>query len=116
MKTLIFGATGLLGKALMRTWPGSEPVIGLGSRDADIRSVYQVEHAIRAHAPEWIVLAAAYTDVDGCETNQQLAWDVNTPMECGPVRAADGVRTVALNAMASQCGPPITPARDTSSH
>jgi dTDP-4-dehydrorhamnose reductase len=99
MKTLIFGATGLLGKALMRTWPGGEPVVGLGSRDADIRSVDQVEHAIKAHAPEWIVLAAAYTDVDGCETNQQLAWDVNCTGAVNVVRAAkqSGARVVFLS-------------------
>jgi dTDP-4-dehydrorhamnose reductase len=99
MKTLIFGATGLLGKALMRTWPESEPVVGLGSRDADIRSVDQVEHAIKVHAPEWIVLAAAYTDVDGCETNQQLAWDVNCTGAMNVVRAAkqSGTRVVFLS-------------------
>ena len=31
------------------------------------------------HRPEWVVLAAAYTDVDGCETHSQLAFDVNLP-------------------------------------
>ena len=99
MKTLIFGATGLLGKALMRTWPASEPVVGLGSRDADIRSVEQVEYAVKANAPEWIVLAAAYTDVDGCETNQQLAWDVNCAGAVNVVKAASqfGARVVFLS-------------------
>jgi len=99
MKTLIFGATGLLGKALMRTSTGSESVVGLGSRDADLRSVDQVEHAIKVHAPEWIVLAAAYTDVDGCETNQQLAWDVNCTGAVNVVRAAkqSGARVVFLS-------------------
>jgi len=99
MKTLIFGATGLLGKALVRTWPQGEQMVGLGSQDADIRSVDQVEYAIRAHAPEWIVLAAAYTDVDGCETNQQLAWDVNCTGAVNVVRAAkqSGARVVFLS-------------------
>ncbi|HVO80431.1 MAG TPA: dTDP-4-dehydrorhamnose reductase [Terriglobales bacterium] len=76
MRVTIFGATGLLGKALMREWQGDE-VFGLGSRDADIRSPRQVTDAVRRTRPEWIVLAAAYTDVDGCETNHQLAFDVN---------------------------------------
>jgi dTDP-4-dehydrorhamnose reductase len=76
MRVTIFGATGLLGNALMREWRGDE-LAGLGSRDADIRSPEQVQQAIRQHRPDWIVLAAAYTDVDGCETNRELAFDVN---------------------------------------
>jgi dTDP-4-dehydrorhamnose reductase len=32
---------------------------------------------VKATHPEWIVLAAAYTDVDGCESNQDLAFSVN---------------------------------------
>jgi dTDP-4-dehydrorhamnose reductase len=76
MRVTIFGATGLLGNALMREWRGDE-LSGLSSRDADVRSQKQVEQAIRQHRPDWIVLAAAYTDVDGCETNRDLAFDVN---------------------------------------
>ncbi len=76
MRVTIFGAAGLLGNALMREWRGDE-LSGLGSRDADIRSQEQVRHAIRQHRPDWIVLAAGYTDVDGCETNRDLALDVN---------------------------------------
>ena len=76
MRVTIFGAAGLLGNALMREWRGDE-LSGLGSRDADIRSQEQVRHAIRQHRPDWIVLAAGYTDVDGCETNRDLAFDVN---------------------------------------
>jgi dTDP-4-dehydrorhamnose reductase len=76
MRVTIFGATGLLGNALMREWRGDE-LSGLSSREADVRSQKQVEQAIRQHRPDWIVLAAAYTDVDGCETNRDLAFDVN---------------------------------------
>ena len=46
MRITIFGATGLLGKALMREWQGDE-VVGLGSKDVDIRSQEQVTEAIR---------------------------------------------------------------------
>ena len=77
MQVLIFGATGMLGKALMQRWSEDE-VIGLGSSDADIRSLEQVHVAVKQAKPEWIVLAAAYTDVDGCEINPTLAASVNT--------------------------------------
>ena len=36
MKAMLIGATGLLGKALTRAWKGGE-LLGLGSRDLDIR-------------------------------------------------------------------------------
>jgi dTDP-4-dehydrorhamnose reductase len=76
MRVTIFGATGLLGKALMREWTGDE-VFGLGSKDADIRDPQKVWDVLQRTRPDWIVLAAAYTDVDGCETNRDLAFDVN---------------------------------------
>jgi dTDP-4-dehydrorhamnose reductase len=87
MRVTIFGATGLLGQALMREWQ-QDQVIGLGSRDADIRSADQVGNAIARHQPEWIVLAAAYTDVDGCETHRELAFDVNCKGAVNVARAA----------------------------
>src|SRR5262249_27807241 len=77
MRVLIFGATGMLGKALVRQWSGDE-VAGLGSSQADIRNPEQVKRAVEQAKPDWVVLAAAYTDVDGCEINQTLAASVNT--------------------------------------
>jgi dTDP-4-dehydrorhamnose reductase len=81
MKVTVFGASGLLGKALIRKWTSGEwandEVTGLGSGDADIRDTEQVLNVVARTAPNWIVLAAAYTDVDGCETNRALAFDVN---------------------------------------
>jgi dTDP-4-dehydrorhamnose reductase len=76
MRVTIFGATGLLGKALMREWTDDD-VTGLGSRDADIRDAKQISNVLERTRPDWIVLAAAYADVDGCETNQERAFDVH---------------------------------------
>jgi dTDP-4-dehydrorhamnose reductase len=76
MRVTIFGATGLLGKSLMRAW-GNDEVRGFGSKDADIRNPRQIVDVVQRTRPEWIVLAAAYTDVDGCETNPELALAVN---------------------------------------
>jgi dTDP-4-dehydrorhamnose reductase len=76
MKVLILGASGLLGQALMREWTGDE-VVGLSSRDGDIRDSTWVLQAVDRISPEWIILSAAYTDVDGCESHQDLAFAVN---------------------------------------
>lgn len=73
---MIFGASGLLGRALMREWNEDE-VIGLSSRDVDIRDPNRVREAVEKVRPDWIILAAAYTDVEGCESNQELAFAVN---------------------------------------
>lgn len=89
MRAMVIGGTGLLGKALTREWTGDE-VVALGSKDVDVRSETQVQGAVREHRPEWIVLAAAYTDVDGCETNREIAFGVNTQ---GAIRVAKAAAT-----------------------
>jgi dTDP-4-dehydrorhamnose reductase len=88
MKVLILGATGLLGKALVREWTGDE-VLAMGSRDVDIRDSAKVGEIIGEARPDWIVLAAAYTDVDGCESHRELALSVNRD---GAVNVAESAR------------------------
>src|SRR5271165_443937 len=90
MRVTVFGASGLLGKALMREW-SEDAVTGLGSRDADICDAKRVRQAVLETRPEWIVLAAAYTDVDGCEGNPELAFAVNRD---GAVNVAAAARDV----------------------
>jgi dTDP-4-dehydrorhamnose reductase len=77
----------LLGKALVREWKDDE-VTGLGSADGDIRDEKQVLTLVQRARPDWIVLAAAYTDVDGCESNRDLAFDVNCRGAVNVARAA----------------------------
>jgi dTDP-4-dehydrorhamnose reductase len=98
MRVTIFGASGLLGRALMREWSGDE-VVGLTSQDADIRDAAQVQSAIQGTRPQWIVLAAAYTDVDGAESNPDLAFSVNRDGAVHLARAAKhaGARLLFLS-------------------
>src|SRR5579864_3493845 len=90
MKVMILGATGLLGKALMREWSGDQ-VAGLSSRDVDIRDAEGIRDRLQQRRPDWIVVAAAYTDVDGCESNQDRAFSVNRD---GPVNVAKAAREI----------------------
>lgn len=76
MRVTIFGAAGLLGKALMGEWTGDE-VTGVDVQDGDIRDAQQVSAILDRLRPEWVILAAAFTDVDACESNRQLAFNVN---------------------------------------
>ncbi len=75
-RVLILGATGLLGKALAEEWDFDE-VTGTSSRDADIRDTAQLRALFARVRPQWTVLAAAYTNVDGCEKNPEMAHQVN---------------------------------------
>jgi dTDP-4-dehydrorhamnose reductase len=90
MRITIFGASGLLGSALRREW-SDDAVTGLSSPDADLRDAKRVQQAVRETRPEWIVLAAAYTDVDGCEGNPDLAFAVNRD---GAVNVATAAKLV----------------------
>jgi dTDP-4-dehydrorhamnose reductase len=87
MKAMIFGATGLLGKELMREWSGDE-IIGLGSSDVDIRDAKKVCEVVEKTSAEWIVLAAAYTNVDDCESHPDLAFAVNRDGAVNVAKAA----------------------------
>ena len=91
MRITIFGATGLLGKALTHQWkePGcGDEVLGLGSSDGDIRDEKRVLELLELSRPDWTILAAAYTDVDGCEANRDLAFNVNLRGAANVARAA----------------------------
>ena len=93
MKIMILGASGLLGKALLREWSG-DGVVGLSSRDVDIRDAAKVRDVVERVRPEWIVLAAAYTDVDGCESNPDVAFAVNRD---GAANVAEAAKLTGAN-------------------
>ena len=87
MKAILFGATGLLGNALLREWRGDE-VLGFGKSDIDICDGDRVQKMVNETRPDWIVLSAAYTDVDGCESNAERALAVNRDGAVHVARAA----------------------------
>ena len=78
MKILVTGANGQLGLDLTDILPESgHEVVPLARKDLDISDAEAVERTIDEHAPELVVNAAAYTNVDGCETEPDLAYAVN---------------------------------------
>jgi len=90
MRALIFGASGLLGKDLVSAF-ATHDVLGLTSKDADLRDAEQVLSAIRNAQPDWIVLSAAYADVDGCEKDPARAFAVNLDGAAHVARAASQI-------------------------
>jgi dTDP-4-dehydrorhamnose reductase len=88
MRATVFGASGLLGHDLIHQLHGHE-LTALSSRDADLRDRARVRDVIVDSRPDWILLSAAYTDVDGCESNRDRAFAVNCE---GAVNVALGAR------------------------
>lgn len=76
MKILITGAGGQLGCALQTTLAIHE-VIALDRAQLDITQFDQVRDAIAAHRPGVVINAAAYTNVDGAETDPAAAYKLN---------------------------------------
>lgn len=98
MRFTVFGASGLLGQALVPKLK-DEQLTALSSKDADIRDASEVRRVIEAARPEWVILVAAYTDVDGCESNRELAFSVNRDGAVNVARAArdTGARLIFLS-------------------
>jgi dTDP-4-dehydrorhamnose reductase len=67
----------MLGTDIVQGWNDDE-LIPATSRDADVRSPEAVERLISGTKPDWVLLAAAYTDVDGSERDPDAAFAVNS--------------------------------------
>lgn len=78
MKILVTGAKGQLGWELMRrAGEGDFMVTGVDLPEVDLCDGTQVGDAITATQPDLIINAAAYTNVDGAESDRELCYRVN---------------------------------------
>ncbi|HKG47401.1 MAG TPA: dTDP-4-dehydrorhamnose reductase [Pyrinomonadaceae bacterium] len=79
MKILITGAKGLVGRALVEHCSASgDEVFGYDHKALDIADARAVDSVIAAARPDAVINCAAWTDVDGCETNPEKAEQVNS--------------------------------------
>ncbi len=78
MKVMVTGAGGMLGHDVVDalTARGHE-TIALGREDLDITNGPGVDATVASIAPDVVVNCAAYTDVDGAESNERRAMEVN---------------------------------------
>jgi len=77
----------MLGHDLVSAF-AEEDVVAPSSQHADLRDDKQVLLAARDARPDWIILSAAYTDVDGCEKDSAKAFAVNRDGAGNVARAA----------------------------
>jgi dTDP-4-dehydrorhamnose reductase len=78
MKVLITGASGQLGQSLLKTTPNGPEVRALSRAELDITDAVSVNKVVLEFQPHVIINTAAYTAVDKAESEQQLAFAVNT--------------------------------------
>lgn len=72
---VVVGAKGMLGRDMMALL--GDRARGVDIEDIDITSLESTERVLRALHPSVVINCAAYTDVDGCETNVETAMQVN---------------------------------------
>ena len=78
LKVLVTGAGGMLGRDLMiAARERGHDVVGLDRAAADITDPAAVDRAVSMHRPDAVVNCAAYTDVDGAESDESTAMRVN---------------------------------------
>ena len=94
-RLLVIGAKGMLGRDLVDTLrfsfrPDQDwEILEWDIDEIDIQEENTTVTKIESMQPQIVINLAAYTDVDGCESNEEKAFAVN----------AEGMRHVALGAL-----------------
>lgn len=88
MKILITGANGQLGQDVVSVFSRQHEVYGYGRQQLDITSQEQCEQVVTTFRPDVVVHAAAFTDVDLAESEEEQTYRVN----------ANGSRNIAVAA------------------
>jgi dTDP-4-dehydrorhamnose reductase len=93
VRTLLFGGTGMLGRAVTAlARRRGFPTLALSHAQADVTDRARLLYWAREFRPELLVNAAAFTKVDDCERERERAFAVNG-------QAVDGVAEAAAAAI-----------------
>ena len=93
MKILITGSNGMLGHDLIEVLKDKHELLLTTSKTLDITDGDSVMDFILKSNPDIVINSAAYTDVDGCESNPDLAYNVK----------GEGVKNLALACREVDC-------------
>jgi dTDP-4-dehydrorhamnose reductase len=94
MKILVLGAGGRLGAALMREYREKFDIAGFNHAQLDLANLHDVRQRLGATNFDVLINAAAFTNVDACETQRDRAVLINAE--------APGVLAGMCNAKAAQ--------------
>lgn len=79
MKILLLGKSGMLGSCFLKRLAGSEDfeTYAFSKEELDITDFSKLETVFERIKPNFVINCAAYTAVDDCETNKELAFKLN---------------------------------------
>lgn len=105
MKILLTGADGQLGRAIQNEYGDSADFVltGLSAngniKSLDISDLDAVMEAVSGEHPDMIINCAAYTNVDGCETNTEEAYKANAigPRNLAIASNETGIRLIHVS-------------------
>jgi len=92
MRVVITGHKGQLGREMVRVF-GEHEVLGVDVPEYDITAYPAIVDSIAAYRPDLVIHGAAYTNVDGCARDPDLAFRVN----------ALGTQNIALACQRADC-------------
>lgn len=98
MRVLLTGAAGMLGLDVLRAGErAGHELIGLDLPEIDITDHASVEEVLQRVGPDAVLNCAAWTDVDGQESDRERAMTVNADGAGNLARAAAAVNTPLLH-------------------
>ncbi len=77
-RVLILGASGLLGRAMQRHTPAAIQVLAPGPEELPLEDLPRLREILRRERLDRILLLAAWTAVDACESDPDQAFRVNS--------------------------------------
>jgi dTDP-4-dehydrorhamnose reductase len=97
---LVIGSNGRLGQALLRRWRTiGVHVQAIGRNEIDLANPAEIGTALAQHDFTVVINTAGLTDVDYCEANPEVAWNVNVaaPLAIAQCCEQRGARMVQLS-------------------
>ena len=76
-KVLLLGKDGQVGSELQRVLYGKYDYVAVGRESCDLEKTSDIKSCLEKYKPEVIINAAAYTNVDGAESDPQKAMAIN---------------------------------------
>ena len=82
MKIIVAGSKGLLGREVVRVCAACddeviETDVTPDKMVLDITDLDSITGILKSETPHWLINCAAYTDVDGCEEHEDIAFSLN---------------------------------------
>lgn len=99
MRILVTGVKGQLGHDIVRQADGRHDMTGIDIDELDIGDFGAVQTFVKSARPDLVINCAAYTNVDGCEANDTLAYKVNAagPRNLAVACAGTGARLLQVS-------------------